>query len=51
MEACKGILQNSAQILFAGNQKELSESAEETVVKIEALLFLMKPMAQQGTAE
>lgn len=49
MEACKGILQNSAQILFAGNQKELSEGAEETVGKVETLLQLAKPMALQGT--
>jgi hypothetical protein len=48
MEACKGILQNSAQILFAGNQKEISEGAEETVGMVEALLLLAKPMALQG---
>lgn len=48
MEAAKGLLQASAQIMFSGNQKELTEAGEETVGRVEVLCFLTGPIVLQG---
>lgn len=42
---CKLVLQASAQLIYAGNQKELTEAGEESVKAIEELLSSAKTMA------